>query len=198
MISKDHFNEIANKYGEFASWAVWKDEDIKPKSNIGNMEIFDIDKNPDLLETLRPNVLMVGLNCSRTVGGGPFMNFHDSNPRGQDFKIRFAFRGTEFYGAYMTDLIKGFEEKNSGNVQAHLKENKDFELSHIRVFEQEILDLKCENLFIMAFGNMTFEILDKHFRGKYNIKKVMHYSQRISKENYRKEVWNTLDIKGNK
>ena len=67
MITHDHYTEIQDKYGEFASWAVWVNEDIKPKSNIGDMSVFDLDRNPNLLETLNPNVIMVGLNFSRTI-----------------------------------------------------------------------------------------------------------------------------------
>ncbi|MGF2414175.1 MAG: hypothetical protein ACQUYJ_17720, partial [Ferruginibacter sp.] len=116
MVTKEHFIEISNKYGEFASWAVWANEDVKPKSNIGDMSIFDLDKNQKLLEMLKPDVVMVGLNFSRTIERKAFVNFHDKRPQGQDYKIRYAFRDTEFYGAYMTDIIKDFEEKISGNV----------------------------------------------------------------------------------
>ena len=52
MITKKLYKEIAHKYGEFSCWAVWANADIKPKSNIGDMSIFDLDKNPRLLETL--------------------------------------------------------------------------------------------------------------------------------------------------
>lgn len=192
MITKEHFIEIAEKYGEFASWAVWANEDIKPKSNIGDMSIFDLDKNSNLLEALNPNVIMVGLNFSRTIKRKAFVNFHDERPQGQDYKIRYAFRNTEFYGAYMTDIIKDFEEKISGNVLMYLKSNKEFELKNVWLFEQEIIDLKCSDPLIIAFGNITFDILFKHFRNKYRIKKVMHYSQQISKENYKATVWKTL------
>ena len=192
MITKDHFIEIEKKYGEFASWAVWANEDVKPISNIGDMSIFDLNKNPSLLETLNPNIIMVALNFSRTIEKKAFINFHDNRPQGQDYKIRYAFRDTEFYGAYMTDIIKDFEEKISGNVLQYLKNNKEFELMNVKLFEQEIADLKCSDPFIIAFGNIAFDILNKHFVQKYRIKKVMHYSQQISKENYRATVWQTL------
>ena len=156
------------------------------------MDIFDLDKNPTLLETLNPNIIMVGLNSSRALENKAFVNFHDKRPQGQDYKIRYAFRGTEFYGAYMTDIFKNLEEKISKDVFQYLKNNKDFELRNVKIFEQEITDLKCSNPLIIAFGNITFEILSKHFGQKYRIKKVMHYSQQISKENYKAAVWNTL------
>ncbi|NMD00357.1 MAG: hypothetical protein GYA62_11640 [Bacteroidales bacterium] len=74
----------------------------------------------------------------------------------------------------------------------YLKDNKDFELMNIRLFEQEIADLKCSDPLIIAFGNITFDILIKHIGNKYRIIKVMHYSQQISKENYKAIVWKTL------
>jgi hypothetical protein len=64
MIEKEHYLQIAEKYGEFASWAIWADEGDKPKSNIGDMRIFDLDHNPSLLQNLNPNYIMVGLNFS--------------------------------------------------------------------------------------------------------------------------------------
>ena len=192
MIERDHYFEIEQKYGEFASWAVWMNEDIKPKSNIGDMSIFDLSSNPKLLDTLNPNVIMVGLNFSRTIEKKPFVNFHDKRPQGQDYKIRYAFRDTEFYGAYMTDIIKDFEEKVSGNVSVYLKKNRQFEIFNVELFEQEIIDLKCQNPLIIVFGNVAFEIVSKHFGTKYRIKKVMHYSQQISKEKYREIVLEAL------
>ena len=192
MITKEHYIEIAKKYGEFASWAVWVNEDVKPKSNIGDMSIFDLDLNTTLLETLNPNVIMVALNFSRTIQKTAFVNFHDNRPQGQDYKIRYAFRDTEFYGAYMTDIIKDFEEKISGNVIKFLKENKDFELLNLKLFEQEIVDLKSSDPTIIAFGNTVYDILTKHFGQKYRIKKVRHYSQQISKENYKAHDRKTL------
>ena len=192
MVTKEHFIELLDKYGEFASWAVWASEDVKPKSNIGDMSIFDLDKNQKLLEILRPDVVMVGLNFSRTIERKAFVNFHDKRPQGQDYKIRYAFRDTEFYGAYMTDIIKDFEEKISGNVLLYLKNNKEFELKNVRLFEQEITDLKCPDPLIISFGNITYDILNKHFGRKYRIKKVMHYSYQISKENYKETVWRAL------
>ena len=192
MITKSLYQNIANKYGEFASWAIWANEGIKPKSNIGDLDIFDLDKNPKLLETLNPNVIMVGLNFSRTIAKETFVNFHDKRPQGQDYKIRYAFRDTEFYGAYMTDIIKDFEEKISGNVKEYLKAHNDFELDNIKLFEQEIKDLQCVDPLIIAFGNISYDLLNKHFGNQYRIKKIMHYSHQISKENYKTAVWESL------
>ena len=47
MITKEHYLEIAKKNGEFSSWAIWAEQGIKPKSNIGDISVFDLDLNPD-------------------------------------------------------------------------------------------------------------------------------------------------------
>ena len=195
MITKEHYLELANKYGKFACWAIWADQGDKPKSNIGDISIFDIDINPDLLIQLNPNIIMVGLNFSRKIEKMVFVFFFDKSPQGQDYKIRHAFKNTRFYGAYMTDIIKDFEEKISGNVASRLKTNKEFEMQNIKLFEQELFDLKSRNPLIIAFGNHTYNILDRHFRNKYKIIKVPHYSNHISKEDYKLEVETILSSK---
>lgn len=192
MIEKSHFKELARKYGSFASWAVWADEGKTAKSNIGDLSIFDLDSNPSILEILNPCVVMVGLNFSRPIEEGCFINFHDKRSQGQDYKIRYAFRDTPFYGAYMTDIIKDFEEKISGNVLNYLKAHPEFEILNVRLFEQEVSDLRCPEPLIIAFGNITYEILQRHFGKKYKIRKVMHYSQYINQVDYKKMVWKTL------
>ncbi len=188
MITKEHYIEIADKYGTFASWAVWAEQGSKPKSNIGDISIFDYKTNPKILEQLKPNTVMVGLNFSRKIDKQVFVNFHDSRPQGQDYKIRHAFRNTPFYGAYMTDIIKDFEEKASGNVLSYLRQNPDFEAQNVRLFESEMTDLRSDNLFIIAFGNISYDILVRHFSNRYKIAKVPHYSNHISAENYREQV----------
>lgn len=188
MIEKEHYIEIAKKYGDWASWAVWADEGEKPKSNIGDIRIFDLDYNPDVLKQLNPNVIMVGLNFSRLIKKEKFVNFHDKSPQAQDYKIRYAFKDTAYYGAYMTDIIKDFTQLISGNVVTYLKMNRAFEEQNIAIFRQELIDLRTESPLIIAFGNHTYDILDKHFRNQYRIIKVPHYSMYISREEYKKEV----------
>lgn len=188
MIEKEHYLEIAKKYGDFASWAIWADEGEKPKSNIGDIRILDLDYNPNILRQLNPDVIMVGLNFSRKFEKERFVNFHDKRPQAQDYKIRYAFKNTKYYGAYMTDIIKDFEEVISGEVVSYLKMNRGFEEQNAVFFKQELIDLKTNNPLIIAFGNHTYNLLDKHFKNKYRIIKVLHYSMHISKEDYKKEI----------
>ena len=92
----------------------------------------------------------------------------------------------------MTDIIKNFEEKISGNVLKYLNTNPEVESRNVELFRQEISDLKCNDPLIIAFGDIVYEILIKNFGQQFKVKKVMHYSQRISKEKYRAKIWKTL------
>ena len=160
MISIEIFETIKQKYGDVASWAVWEDVGVKPKSNMGHINIFDLQKNPALLAVLKNNVVMVGLNFSRPVLlTEPFKNFHDLNPSANDFKIRYAFRETEFYGAYMTDVIKNLEMKDSNNVKAHLKRNTKLIQENISILREELSDLHAKTPVLLAFGSDTYNLL---------------------------------------
>lgn len=193
MISLSHYNFIKEKYGELASWAVWADEDGKPKSNIGDMSIFDLSLNPGLLSILNPGVVMVGLNFSRTKEKRiPFCNFHDKRSRGQDYKIRYAFRDTLYYGAYMTDLLKNHVEVKSEKLMALIRSDPALEREHIEIFEKEINEVASPDPLIIAFGDDTYRLLNKNLGNKFKIRKVKHYSARIGKENYRKSVLESL------
>ena len=80
------FNEITNKYGYWSSWAIWANVLDTPKSNIGNLSIFD-DRNN--ITILKPNIILVGLNISRGAIKEPLANFHDKRSEATDFKIRY-------------------------------------------------------------------------------------------------------------
>lgn len=99
------FERIKRKHGGHASWAVWAEPEGTPRSNVGDLSVLDPARNPALLGNLRNDVVMLGLNISRPFTEA-FRNFHNPNRGGRDFKIRHAFSGTPFYGAYMTDIIK--------------------------------------------------------------------------------------------
>jgi hypothetical protein len=118
---------------------VWADALEKPKSNMGDVSHF---KDESVLSLLKNNVVMVGLNISRPVSE-PFVNFHDSNPRANDFKIRYAFKDSPYYGAYMTDIIKFLEEVDSKNVMKYLEEHPEIIEKNVKTFREELQDLKA-------------------------------------------------------
>jgi len=195
MITADEYKNISVKYGYVASWAVWDKAGDKPKSNISNMEIFE-DKN-NLLKILKTNIVMVGLNFSREVKfEKPFMNFHDSNPHGNDFKIRFAFEETDYYGAYMTDVIKDLPMTSSKDVLIYLKEKPEILKEQLVRFREELKFINANKPTIIAFGKDVYNILNQYLKANEyrNLIQITHYSHQISKEKYKKETHEKLGI----
>ncbi|MBT3478046.1 MAG: hypothetical protein HN687_05630 [Candidatus Marinimicrobia bacterium] len=197
MVTEQLYYDIAKKYGKVASWAVWAKVGNKPKSNISDMDIFDVKKTPSTLEILRTDIVMVALNFAREVEiHEPFSNFHDSNPHGQDYKIRFAFECTNFYGAYMTDIIKDFPMLSSKDVLKHIKDKPHEVAKQVEGFREELRFIGSYKPTILAFGKDTFNILNKNMdESEYsNLISITHYSHQISKENYRIDSLKKLGI----
>jgi hypothetical protein len=80
-MTRARFDFIRDKWGLLASWAVWADAGDTPKSNMGDLGIFD---DPKILSDLNVNVLFVGLNVSRGSITVPLSNFYDASPRATD------------------------------------------------------------------------------------------------------------------
>ncbi len=161
------------------------------------MDVLDIFKNPSTLNILRTDVVMVALNFSRDVEmNKPFLNFHYSKPHGQDYKIRFAFEGTEYYGAYMTDIIKEFPMLSSKDVLRYLKANPNELKKQIVEFKNELEFIKARKPKILAFGRVVFRIIKNNLDKEYysELVALTHYSHQISKENYRIDTHKKLGI----
>ena len=185
------FEFIKNSCDSSSSWAVWAPELDTPKSNMGNLSIFDASNNPHLLTQLNPNIILVGLNPSHKVPTGDqklFGNFHNGGPHSQDYKIRYALKDTFLWGAYMTDIIKDFPELVSGNVLKYLKKNPEILKNNIKLFEKEIKFLGPEDTIIIAFGSICYNFLLDNLPSDYNIFKVTHYAHYINPDKYRKEI----------
>ena len=180
---------MKKKYGHFASWAVWAEEEPdKPQSNMWDLSVLDPEINKELLEQLNPEVVLVALNFSRGSVKLPFGNFHSDNPVATDFKTRFALRGSPFWGGYMTDIIKDFDEKESGKVVSFLHNNKPFEKENIESFRQELRDLGSKNPILIAFGNVVCGVLKRNLEHEFKILKIYHYASHTTKEEYREQV----------
>jgi hypothetical protein len=173
-MTPEKLQEIKDKYGHMCSWAIWKEKGEKEKSNVGDLPVFDI---------VNPNIVFVGLNISTRILE-PFANFHSPSSRAHDYKIRHAVSGTPFSGAYMTDVIKDFEEKAAGSVAKYITKNKDFLEENIRSFRQELEFIGAVNPIIIAFGNHAYKLLE----GFPNLYKVSHYSSCVTKEALREEL----------
>ena len=193
-MDRKKFDQIKKCYGFVGSWAVWAEAGATPKSNIGDLGVFDVEANSDLLRILNPEIILIGLNIARGSIKYPLANFHDSRPVAMDFKIRYAVEGTKLWGAYMTDIIKDFNEKESGKMMQYLRANKEFEKENVKTFLQEIQDIGACSPTLVAFGNDSYSILKRNFDGEYPLFKLSHYSNYSSKEKYRSEVEELLKI----
>ena len=195
MISRNIFELIKRKYGYCSSWAVWADSLGKPKDKVGDLRLFDIEKNNHMLELLHSKFVLVGLNISSRSIQFPLGNFHDNRSMSQDYKIRYALKGTPLWGSYMTDIVKDFQQKASGKMMSYLRKNKDFEEKNVEVFRVELNDLDCEKPTLVAFGNDAYKVIVRNLGKEFEVWKLPHYSKYISKENYRKEVEVILNSK---
>jgi len=54
MIYRDKFELIKEKYGHYASWAVWADGTDKPKDNVGDLSLFEATEHNALLKQPNP------------------------------------------------------------------------------------------------------------------------------------------------
>ena len=196
-------NDIKNKYGDVASWAVWKSPDNDNlATNMDIDDLFDIERNPELLKQLQNNIIMVGYNFSRQTDDFPkFHNFHSFKGDNVNHttlrnasKIRYAFKGTPYWGAYMTDIIKNHPESKSKNVDlSNLDE--DF-----RIFRDELETLQADNPVIIAFGSKVYTLLKNHLKPQEysRLIRVTHYAHYndgcATHEGYRSKVLNQLSI----
>ena len=160
---------------------------------MGDLNVLDPDRNPALLGMLRSDVVMVGLNLSRD-RPAPFGNFHDAKAEGQDYKIRFAFTGTPFYGAYMTDIIKGVVMLKAGDLMRFLAANQHVVAESVERLLEEFDDLKSESPTVIAFGGSAHLLAAKHLpANRYSrLVRVTHYSHYISATAYRERVLGEL------
>ena len=194
MISQNQFNFIKSKYQYWSSWAIWADQGDTPKSNVGDLSVLDPNTNAKLLPTLNPNIALVALNISRGDITLPFGNFHDARSEATDYKIRYATNDTPLWGAYMTDIIKDFEEKISGKVKSYLRENRDFEKDNVDFFVQELSDIGATNPTLIAFGNESYDILKRNLNNEFKIHKIPHYANYSSKEKYRMQIKEVMEV----
>jgi len=190
MMDIEKFEFIKKKYGHCASWAIWREQGNNPPLfNMGDLSVLDPQQNPNLLSQLKPDVVFVGLNTSRNINDSPpFSNFHPNYSTAQDYKTRFALKGTELWGGYMTDIIKDHVELHGQTVRRYLNENPDVEDKNIETFRKELKDLGTENPTIIAFGKDAHNTLTRNLNNEFNIFKVTHYSAYINEQEIRDEI----------
>ena len=73
-------------------------------------------------------------------------------------------------------------------VTGYLLSKKNVE-KNIQTFRQELIDIGATDPTLIAFGNITNDILERNLKGEFEkILKVPHYANYTSKERYREQV----------
>lgn len=197
MIDIDKYQKIKERFGWCGSWAIWAAKQTdKPKDGISDLSVFDPTTNSHLLDTLHSNYVAVGLNISRSIAGPAFSNFHSGNPRATDYKIRHAFEGTPLWGAYMTDILKDFEEVDSSKAVAYLKDHPEEFDDHAQQFKEELDLLQAHDATLVAFGRATEKLLRRLGDPSLKIISIKHYAYPSSAESYRSHVLKAIQEAG--
>ena len=152
-----------------------------PKSNIGDLTVLDPKINKNLFNELNPEVVFVALNISRGDIKIPLEIFMTLEVLQQILKLDLLSKIPPFWGGYMTDIIKDFEEKISGKVKEYLSKNREFEKQNVDMF-LELNDIGAKNPTLIAFGNDVYSILNRHLKDRFKIIKVPHYANYTNKE----------------
>ncbi len=195
-ISKENYEKLKVQFGDVASWAIWKEPGTTPTSNTSDLTVFDA---LDILNTLGTGYVFVGLNAANHKKDqnqvAAWSSFHSAYRYQRDFRLRYALIGDDrFWGSYITDIIKGYEETDSRQVIKAVREG-DIDLNEQAIaFEQEIAMLGDSKPVLIALGNSVYDILKQCFNDKYIIFKIPHYSSQTakSKEDYRDKVQEAL------
>ena len=195
MIDKKNYEILKRKYGDVASWAIWSTDysNAEPKKNTADLSVF---KDEALLEKINTGYVFVGLNASSTHGDvsqgtDAWYNFHSNYSRQNDYKLRYALQGTKYWGSYITDVIKRYEEVDSTKVKSYLSKHPAVVQDNIEEFKEEISLLGSKPV-LVALGTATYDILNQYLSNEYVIKLIKHYSFTIGKEDYKREVLSIL------
>ncbi len=177
-ISKNNYNELKKRFGQYASFTLWADPDTKPSSNTADLSVFDLSKHPTLLDQLNTGYVFVGLNAAEhDQPVEDWRSFHSSYRHQKDFKLRYALNHDDrFRGSYITDVIKGWPETDSQKVMRSVKRGDIDIMKHLQDFQAELDLLSPPRPILIALGKSSYEILQNLSQGGYTIYQIAHYS----------------------
>ncbi len=171
--------QFKKEFGKYGSWALWDK----------NGYIMGYIKKPDFQNLIKPNIVFVGLNASWKLSED-WINYHgecNNLRRPKSWKRVHASKLAEvlmekefevFRGAYMTDIIKDDNNPKSNNIAEKIRDDNDFLLRNIKLFEDELKMLSnifgLDEFHIICIGNESFKALNKIT--KHKIDKIWHYS----------------------
>jgi hypothetical protein len=220
-ITQVQFRTLRERYAHRSSWALWREQ--RPGRNtadgIDDLTIFDEANNP--WDNLNPQFIFVGLNPANDEATVErFSMFHSRRQGAQDYRLRYALRGTAFWGGYCTDVFPDTIERNCGRVledfNQQCQNDPDSAQCRLTAFlsELEAVERICElghRPLLIAMGGSddthnvpqnTRDVLrwaeNAGLLDGYEIQYIPHYSapNYPSLDDYRCRVWNNLGIDG--
>lgn len=196
-MKKDVYDLLKEKYGSFASWAVWDKPPKgreKSKENVGSMEWANDETK--LLKRLKSEYVFIALNAAlgKRISSKKrlaWKNFHSENPEAADYKLRYAVAESPFEGSYITDLFKGVPTKTGKELKKKLEENPSLIGKNLTILKAELSQISKKPI-LVALGRDTEKYLNEMLRDdNFEIVYLPHYSARLNLERYREQL---LDI----
>lgn len=186
------FDGLQLKYADHASWAVWgvlsPNDPFTAASDLNLPAV-----TPQLLQILRRDIVLLGLNPGNAHTAGTWEAFHGAG-RSQMHRVAEALRGTRVWGAYMTDLFPRIIESDSAVVDELVKDPAVVR-QNIEGFLQELADLGATAPVICCFGSRTADHARTFLTGSsritersYRVVKLDHYSGSNRKLNRAKQL----------
>ena len=122
-MDRARFERIKQRHGGYGSWALWAPQGERPSSNVGDLSVLDPDLNSALLGNLKEDVVMLGLVLSSEATFPRRSNFSLREFHDEGLQDSTRLRGYPYWGAYMTDIVKGISELESGTLRKRLRED---------------------------------------------------------------------------
>ena len=160
------YQKLKEEFGRYASWGVWDPNDV--------------DILPNDLTPKKSRYMFVGLNASQAEDERIWGNFHCRHRGGKDANLRDALTGTEYEGAYLTDILKYANQPLAYKVRKYFKKYPEELQAHFDKFFREI-DLLGDVEIIFVFGKdalyYVLQCEDKiRAKGVQHIIPLIHYS----------------------
>ena len=192
-----NYAELKREFGDYASWAIWADGE----TSTGGIGDWSILTDENILRNAKTSYVFVGLNAAEHEQGMklvPWCNFHSKDSKQKDYKLRCVLKDTDYLGAYMTDIIKGYTETDSAKVMAYVKNEPQKYAEHIERFRKEMQLLAGDNKpVLIAMGNAAYKLM-RPLRKEFAIEKIPHYAARYKYSNldyYIESVHKKLGLK---
>lgn len=189
------YEALREEFGFTSSWAIWEtpvNGNWKGKDSVSDMTPFLNEET--LIRSLNDKYIFVGLNPAvhdhvpHSVL--PWENFHSGDARrSQDYKLRYALHGTEYWGAFMTDIYTGIADTNSTSAMKKVTDRATNESIQNVLRIRTLLGNKA---IIVAMGTKAYDVLIKNLPSDIGIKMIMHYSAYVNLDVYREKVLKQL------